>query len=228
MSIAIGIGENLDGVHHLLAGVGRDGAFTPWVKERCGFTPRTAYNYIGAYRVFGKCETISHFSAGAIYLLARESTPVAAVEKAVDMTTRGEHITLAVAKQIAGESKSAKRAVSSQGKAAAKTEKADIVTLANEANKLVNQMKALVRKSPMGVPAQRENCLKQLATASHWIKEARWFGEKPQKPCASRSKNVTGSKTPACPNCGHREFDDDGDCEKCREPDVYKLEGAAT
>ncbi len=33
--------------------------------------------------------------------------------------------------------------------------------------------------------------------------------------------------TPTCPNCGHAEFDEDGDCAKCREPGVVKTEEAS-
>jgi hypothetical protein len=42
---------------------------------------------------------------------------------------------------------------------------------------------------------------------------------------AAESDNTPTDETPAggatkCPNCGHDKFDEDGDCEKCHEPDV--------
>jgi len=95
------IGEHLDQVHKLLAGVGRDGAFAPWVRERCRFSTRTAYSYLGAYRTFGnKCEIVSHFSQRALYLLSSDGCPEAATEEAITRAEQGGQISFDVAREL--------------------------------------------------------------------------------------------------------------------------------
>ncbi len=98
------LGQLLTQAHDVLAGAGRDGAFKPWVQEQCGFTPRSAYNYMAASKVFGgKCETVSHlFDAKAVYLLSADTCPEAATKKAIRLAGSGERITHAVAKEITG------------------------------------------------------------------------------------------------------------------------------
>ena len=96
----IDIGKHLDIVHTLLSGAGRDGSFTPWVRGRCGFTARTAWNYLAAYRTFGKCETISHFSAMALYVLSGNSCPEDATAEAIERAANGEEITEKLAREI--------------------------------------------------------------------------------------------------------------------------------
>lgn len=99
------IGRHLQAVQQKLGGKGRDGEFLPWVQDRCGFTSRTAYNYLSAFKVFGalKCETVSHFDQSAMYLLASDSAPEAAAEKAIGLAKKGEHITRGIAKEIIAE-----------------------------------------------------------------------------------------------------------------------------
>ena len=100
----LSIGKNLDAVHQLLAGNGREGKFKPWVEERCGFTYRSAYRYLGAWKTFGsKCDTVSHFEPRALYLLSRESTPEEAVEQSIELAKGGERITESRAKEIVAE-----------------------------------------------------------------------------------------------------------------------------
>jgi hypothetical protein len=56
------------------------GSFGPWVKSACGFTPRSAQNYMrAALLADDKSETVSLLSLGAIYLLSSKSTPAAVV-----------------------------------------------------------------------------------------------------------------------------------------------------
>lgn len=103
------IGQHLDEVHSLLAGNGRDGGFHPWVRERCGFSIRSAYNYIKAHHrlrprlpedSYVKCATVARFDVAAVYLLANESTPDEAIDEAVARAADGEHITRRVAAGI--------------------------------------------------------------------------------------------------------------------------------
>jgi hypothetical protein len=71
----LSVGHQLSQARERLAGKGRDGMFRKWVKDRCGFTPRTAYHAIDAYTTFGgnKCETVSHLlTATAMYYLVRD------------------------------------------------------------------------------------------------------------------------------------------------------------
>ena len=96
----IDIGGELSSAQEVLAGVGRDGQFRPWVELECSFTRQTAYNYISAYRTFGKCKTVLHFDDTALYLLASDSTPEEATKEAVKLTERGTHVTAKLAKEI--------------------------------------------------------------------------------------------------------------------------------
>lgn len=96
------IGEHLAAVHELLAGNGRDGAFGPWIRERCGFSTRSGYNYIGAFETFGnKCETVSHlFDARAVYVLSADSCPEKAVAEALRKAKKGQKITAKLAAEL--------------------------------------------------------------------------------------------------------------------------------
>ena len=56
--------------------IARHGEFAPWIRNECGFTLRSAQNYMrAALFAVGKSETISLLSPGAIYLLSAKSTP---------------------------------------------------------------------------------------------------------------------------------------------------------
>ena len=52
------IGEALTEAQDLLANH-HGGAFGKWVKQSCGFSKRTAYNYMSAHLVFGGCATVA-------------------------------------------------------------------------------------------------------------------------------------------------------------------------
>lgn len=94
------IGQHLEAAHQKLAGVGRDGAFGPWVKAKCGFSASTAYRYRAAYLVFGKCRTVTHFESKALYLLSLDSCPEAATKEAIHRSKKGERITYKVACEL--------------------------------------------------------------------------------------------------------------------------------
>ena len=68
-----------------------NGTFTRWVTERCGFTDRTARNYIAAFETFGQdAETVSGtFDAKAMYLLSSDNTPETATKQALELAKGG-------------------------------------------------------------------------------------------------------------------------------------------
>ena len=96
------IGEHLAEVKEIIGGAGRDSQFGPWVLSECGFSIKTATNYISAFEAFGdnKLETVSNLSDSAMYLLASDRTPEDATKEAIKRADKGEKITPAVAKEI--------------------------------------------------------------------------------------------------------------------------------
>lgn len=99
----LAIGERLHTARKLLAGSGRDGQFRPWVKERCGFSHQTTYNYIHAFSTFGtkKCKTVLHlFGAKAIYTLSADACPEKAAKEAMRRAAKGERINHKLAKEL--------------------------------------------------------------------------------------------------------------------------------
>lgn len=96
----IEVGAAIHEAHELLAGDGRDGRFSDWCENECGIERRTAYNYLWSFNRFGKCETVSHFSAGAMYALAAPTAPDKAVKEALRMADKGERVTKATADEL--------------------------------------------------------------------------------------------------------------------------------
>lgn len=86
--------------HELLAGTGRDGKFKQWVEAECGLEQRTAYNYLYAFEAFNKIETVSSFSAGAMYALSAPACPVKARKEAIKRAEKGERISKVIADDI--------------------------------------------------------------------------------------------------------------------------------
>ena len=90
----IALGKEFAEAQERLANYG-NGQFQKWIKERCGITPRSAYNAINAHATFKDCEKSSQsFDTSALYLLSSDSTPEAAtaatVARAEGQTGRGE------------------------------------------------------------------------------------------------------------------------------------------
>jgi len=96
----IRVGEELATAQSLLAGKGRDGSFRPWFRECCGLSKSYVYRAIAAYKLFGKCPTVGHFEARAIYLLSSDSCPDDAIQEAITLTEGGEYIDYRRAKCI--------------------------------------------------------------------------------------------------------------------------------
>lgn len=94
------LGEAIHAAHELLAGEGREGQFSQWVEAECNIDKRTAYNYMHAFERFGKCEIISHLSPTAMYALAAPEAPKQAAKEAEKLANKGEHITVARAKEL--------------------------------------------------------------------------------------------------------------------------------
>jgi len=97
----LAIGESLAEAQDLLADH-HGGAFTRWIKQRCGFTPKTAYKYLAAWRTFGSCEPGSQrrFDVSAMHLLAHDSTPEPAVSEALELASNGKKVTTRTAREI--------------------------------------------------------------------------------------------------------------------------------
>jgi Protein of unknown function (DUF3102) len=82
----IAIGEALrDAKQHL-----GHGKFGEWVVAECGFTIRTAQNYMRAADLTDKSEIVSLLSPAAIYRLAKPSTPPDVVTRVLEMLETGD------------------------------------------------------------------------------------------------------------------------------------------
>jgi hypothetical protein len=65
------------------------GIFGEWVVAKCGFTIRTAQNYMRAAELTDKSEIVSRLNPAAIYRLAKPSTPPDVVDRVVEMLEAG-------------------------------------------------------------------------------------------------------------------------------------------
>ena len=67
------------------------GRFSPWVEVECGFTARTAQNYMRvAEFADGKSETVSLLAPSVIYLLASKSAPPGVVHRVLQLLEAGQ------------------------------------------------------------------------------------------------------------------------------------------
>lgn len=96
------IGKHLAEVKEILGTGGKGSQFGPWVVSNCAFTVRTADRYIDSHMVFGgaKLDTVSNLDQSAMYLLAADNAPEAALEEAQKLAGKGEQITQKKAKEI--------------------------------------------------------------------------------------------------------------------------------
>lgn len=97
----ITIGRSLSEAREILAGKGE---FLGWVEANCGFSQRTAYNYLDAFEVFGTFAKFANIQDSALYVLAK-SEPAA--KKAKELANRGQRITHEKAKELVEEAKAA-------------------------------------------------------------------------------------------------------------------------
>ena len=83
----IDIGRNLLAAKQALA----HGRFSPWVEAECGFTLRTAQNYMRvAEFTHGKSETVSLLSPSVIYTMASKKVPLSVVNKVLQLLDSGQ------------------------------------------------------------------------------------------------------------------------------------------
>jgi hypothetical protein len=95
----LAIGEDLCAAREVLANQ-KNGVFLQWLDGACGYSARTAYNYMAAYESFGKLATVASFEDVALYALASPSTPKKAVSEALKLADKGINVTGKMAKQI--------------------------------------------------------------------------------------------------------------------------------
>ena len=76
--------------------------FSDWVEMECGFSIRTAYNYMSAFEAFGKCATVAHIELGAMYELAKNEK---AKKRAIKLSEKGVKVTQSMAKRLCQEEK---------------------------------------------------------------------------------------------------------------------------
>lgn len=94
------VGKHVAEAHSLLAGNGRDGKFTEWVNKVCGFSRRSAYNYMLAFQRFDGCEGIDFISQDALYALSGPDTPPQAVKEAMKLAGKGQRVDVKAAKNL--------------------------------------------------------------------------------------------------------------------------------
>jgi hypothetical protein len=70
------------------------GQFEDWIMAECGFTVRTAENYMRAAKLAeGKSETVSFLPPGIVYRLAAKSTPPELVDQVIERVAAGKVVT---------------------------------------------------------------------------------------------------------------------------------------
>lgn len=93
-------GKAASQAHELLAGEGKEGSFAGYAEGVLGVSRQTAYNYMWAWDRFGKCKSLLHFSAEAMYALASPKAPPQAAKEAEKLADKGERVNIAKAKEL--------------------------------------------------------------------------------------------------------------------------------
>jgi Protein of unknown function (DUF3102) len=83
------------------------GKFCEWVQVACGFTRRTAENYMRVAYAFAeaKCETISHLQLSTLYELSAKSTPPELVSLIIERAEAAQPISDDEAREMLAEAK---------------------------------------------------------------------------------------------------------------------------
>jgi hypothetical protein len=117
------------------------GNWLSWLESEFGWTDRTALNFMRAHELSIKYETVSDLDLpiGALYLLARPSTPPAAVEAVIERAKAGEALPLAEVKRVIAETKAPTQTVTVQRNPPAPPQR-DPDALVVQAMLLVRQM----------------------------------------------------------------------------------------
>jgi hypothetical protein len=69
------------------------GAFGDWVESECGFTMRTAQNYMKASRLAHKYESVSYLSAATLYRMCSRRIPAELLHKVIEHASHGDRVT---------------------------------------------------------------------------------------------------------------------------------------
>jgi hypothetical protein len=94
------IGKQIAEAHALLAGEGRDGKFAEWVSLVCGFSRRSAYNYMLAFERFSECDNVEQINQDALYALSGPNTPAGAIKEATKLAEKGQRVTMSDVKNL--------------------------------------------------------------------------------------------------------------------------------
>jgi hypothetical protein len=101
LDYAIQMGESVTQANELFAKSGCEGKFGAWVKAECGFSKRSAYNYMNAFARFGgNRASLAQFTAEAVYLLSEDSVSDDVVAQAIKMAGKGQRITKEAAVEL--------------------------------------------------------------------------------------------------------------------------------
>jgi hypothetical protein len=101
---ALDMGKAVYAAHDLLASAGCASKFGAWVASECGFSKRTAYNYLNAYvRFDGNRASLAQFTTEAVYFLASDDVPEEAVNEALRLAGKGSRINREAAQEIASQ-----------------------------------------------------------------------------------------------------------------------------
>jgi hypothetical protein len=187
----IAIGESVAKAHEILAGDGRDGQFSQWVEAECGFSKRTAYNYMNAWQTFGKSESIEQYEPTAMYTLSGSKVPPDAVKEAEKLAKKGERITAEKADEILGKFRDvAKKTSAKQANGATSVQRLH-----------TSEPSASVSGTGNNPPSADPPSLPSVGTVN-------------QTETGSQGDGDAGE----CPKGGDHAFED-GACSKCFEPD---------
>lgn len=99
VSSIIETGGDLSAARSVLADH-KNGTFVRWLEDACGFSERTAYNYMNAFDRFGSFATVAKLEDTAMYALAAPSTPEKAVAEAKKLADKGVQVTAKLAKEL--------------------------------------------------------------------------------------------------------------------------------
>lgn len=98
---AIQMGMLLNEAIELLARNRLESSFKGWVERECGFSLRTAYNYINVFNRFGECATVAqNLTLGGLYVLSPDDVPEEAVQTAINLAQKGERVTAKIAYEL--------------------------------------------------------------------------------------------------------------------------------
>jgi hypothetical protein len=125
--IAEAVRDKTDSIRHQLKAaktavvwIGRDltavkqrlehGQFVHWVEEECGFSVRTAQNYMRVAEFFdGKSATLALLTPGTLYRLSAKNAPPELVNKVIARAAGGENVPEAEVARMFGEHNNLKR-----------------------------------------------------------------------------------------------------------------------